>query len=65
MLLVPEETVLCLPCDRAELLPNGCDLRIELRMDSAVEVLAFVVGAAAVEAEAETAMGFTRSGGPA
>lgn len=63
--LVPEVTVLCLLCDRAELLPNGWDLRIELRMESAVEVLAFVVGAAAVEAEAETAMGFTRSGGPA
>ena len=70
MLLVPEETVLCLPCDRAELLPNGCDLRIELRMDSAVEMLAFVVGGAAAveaeaEAEAEAATGFALSGGPA
>ena len=67
MLLEPEATVLCLLCDRAELLPNGWDLRMELRIDSAVEMLALVVegGAADVAAEAEATTGFPLSGGRA
>lgn len=55
---------MCLPCDRAELLPNGWDLRMELRMDSAVEMLALAVGGGA-PVEAEAATGFALSGGPA